>query len=96
MARVWIGPARLDTQWRRSAAASGENLQLLDIIEVKFVKHCPDRRCRAENWLYGLIEEVRDVEENCVAISIDRFVVNMDEPFELELAQFVHNRSASL
>ena len=27
---------------------------------------------------------------------IDRFVVNIDEPFELELAEFVHGRGEGL
>lgn len=42
---------------------------------------------------HSLIEEARDVEEDCVAIVLDHFVVNIDEPFELELAEFVHGRS---
>ena len=39
-----------------------------------------------------MIEEARDVDEDCAAVVIDRFVVNIDEPFELELAEFVHGR----
>jgi CMP-N-acetylneuraminic acid synthetase len=41
---------------------------------------------------HSLIEEARDVEEDCAAVVIDHFVVNIDEPFELELAEFVHDR----
>jgi len=44
----------------------------------------------------SMIEEARDVEEDCVAVVIDRFVVNIDEPFELELAEFVHGRGEGL
>jgi CMP-N-acetylneuraminic acid synthetase len=44
----------------------------------------------------SMIEEARDVEEDCVAVVIDRFVVNIDEPFELELAEFVHGRGGDL
>ena len=43
-----------------------------------------------------MIEEARDVEEDLVAIVIDHFVVNVDEPFELELAQFISDRSGDL
>jgi len=40
----------------------------------------------------SLIEEARDVEEDCAAVVIDHFVVNIDEPFELVLADFVLSR----
>jgi CMP-N-acetylneuraminic acid synthetase len=40
----------------------------------------------------SMVEEARDVEEDCVGIVIDGFIVNIDEPFELELAEFVHSR----
>ncbi|HEY8154908.1 MAG TPA: acylneuraminate cytidylyltransferase family protein [Myxococcota bacterium] len=40
----------------------------------------------------SLIEAARDVEEDCAAVVIDHFVVNIDEPFELELAEFVLSR----
>jgi len=36
------------------------------------------------------------VEEDCAAVVIERFVVNIDEPFELELAEFVHGRGEGL
>ncbi len=29
------------------------------------------------------------VEDDCVGVEIDRFVVNIDDPFELELAEFL-------
>jgi CMP-N-acetylneuraminic acid synthetase len=41
---------------------------------------------------HSMIEEARDVEEDCAAVVIDHLVVNIDEPFELELAEFVHGR----
>jgi CMP-N-acetylneuraminic acid synthetase len=44
----------------------------------------------------SMIEEARDVEEDCAAVVIDRFVVNIDEPFELELAEFMHGRGEGL
>lgn len=44
----------------------------------------------------SMIEEARDVEEDCAAVVIDHFVVNIDEPFELELAEFVHGRGGAL
>ena len=44
----------------------------------------------------SMIEDARDVEEDCAAVVIDRFVVNIDEPFELELAEFVHSRGGDL
>ena len=40
----------------------------------------------------SFIERARDVEEDCRGIVIDRIVVNIDEPFELELAEFVYGR----
>src|SRR5262245_17503670 len=40
----------------------------------------------------SLIEEKRDVEPDCAAVVIDRLVVNIDEPFELELAEFMLSR----
>ena len=44
----------------------------------------------------SLIEEARDVEEDCTAVVIDRFMVNIDEPFELELAELLHGRDGDL
>ena len=44
----------------------------------------------------SMIEEARDVEEDCAAVVIDHFVVNIDEPFELALAEFVHARGEDL
>lgn len=44
----------------------------------------------------SLIEEARDVEEDCAAVVIDRFVVNIDEPIDLELAEFVLGRGGDL
>jgi len=43
----------------------------------------------------SLIEEARDVEADCAAVVIDHFVVNIDEPFELELAEFVLSRGGA-
>jgi CMP-N-acetylneuraminic acid synthetase len=37
----------------------------------------------------SLVDEARDVEDDCAGVVIDHFVVNIDEPFELELAEFV-------
>lgn len=36
-----------------------------------------------------LIDRGHIVEEDCVGVEIDRFVVNIDEPIELELAEFL-------
>jgi CMP-N,N'-diacetyllegionaminic acid synthase len=36
-----------------------------------------------------LVDRGHIVEEDCAAVLIDRFVVNIDEPFELELAEFL-------
>ena len=44
----------------------------------------------------SMIEEARDVEPDCAAVVIDRFVVNIDEPFELELAEFVYGHGGDL
>lgn len=44
----------------------------------------------------SMIEEARDVEPDCAAVVIERFVVNIDEPFELELAEFVYGRGGDL
>jgi CMP-N,N'-diacetyllegionaminic acid synthase len=44
----------------------------------------------------SMIEEARDVEQDCAAVVIDHFVVNIDEPFELELAEFVYGRGGDL
>ena len=43
----------------------------------------------------SLIEEARDVEADSAAVVIDHFVVNIDEPFELELAEFVLSRGGA-
>ena len=40
----------------------------------------------------SLVEAERDVEADCAAVVIDHFVVNIDEPFELALADFVLSR----
>jgi CMP-N-acetylneuraminic acid synthetase len=37
----------------------------------------------------SLVEQARWVEDDCAGVVIDHFVVNIDEPFELELAEFV-------
>lgn len=37
----------------------------------------------------SLVERARAVEDDCVGVLIEHFVVNIDEPFELELAEFV-------
>lgn len=37
----------------------------------------------------SLIEAARDVEDDCAGVVIDGFVANIDEPFDLELAEFV-------
>jgi len=37
----------------------------------------------------SLVDRGQIVEEDCAAVLIDRFVVNIDEPFELELAEFI-------
>ena len=44
---------------------------------------------------HSLLEEARDVEEDCAAVVIDHFVVNIDEPFELELAEFMLSRGGA-
>jgi CMP-N-acetylneuraminic acid synthetase len=37
----------------------------------------------------SLVDRGQIVEEDCAAVLIDHFVVNIDEPFELELAEFM-------
>ncbi len=44
----------------------------------------------------SLIETTRDGESNWAAVVIDRFVVNIDEPFELELAELIFQRGGDL
>ena len=44
----------------------------------------------------SMIEEARDVEDDCAAVVIEHFVVNIDDAFELELAEFVHDRGGDL
>lgn len=39
-----------------------------------------------------LVDRGHIVEEDCAAVLIERFVVNIDEPFELELAEFLLGR----
>ena len=36
-----------------------------------------------------LLDHGHIVEDDCVGVEIDRFIVNIDEPFELELAEFM-------
>ena len=43
-----------------------------------------------------LVDRGHIVEEDCVAVQIDRFVVNIDEPFELELAEFILAREEKM
>lgn len=45
---------------------------------------------------HSLIEAGRDAEDDCAAVVIDHFVVNIDEPYELELAEFVYGRGGTL
>jgi CMP-N-acetylneuraminic acid synthetase len=42
-----------------------------------------------------LVEGLRSAEDDCAAVVIDHFVVNIDEPFELELAEFVYARGGA-
>jgi len=44
----------------------------------------------------SLIEEALDTDDDWAAVMIDHFVVNIDEPFELEIAEFVHSRGGDL
>ena len=43
----------------------------------------------------SLVEEARDVEEDCAGVVIDGLIVNVDEPFELELAEFLLARAGA-
>jgi CMP-N-acetylneuraminic acid synthetase len=43
-----------------------------------------------------LVDAGHVIEDDCVGVVIDRYVVNIDEPFELELAEFVHERGGDL
>lgn len=40
----------------------------------------------------SMIEEARDVEDDCAGVVIEHFVVNIDDAFELELAEFLLGR----
>ncbi len=42
-----------------------------------------------------LVDQGHIVEDDCVAVTVDGFVVNIDEPFELELAEFMLAREKS-
>jgi CMP-N-acetylneuraminic acid synthetase len=44
----------------------------------------------------GLLERGLAPEDDCAAVLIERFVVNVDEPWELELAEFLHGRGGDL
>jgi CMP-N-acetylneuraminic acid synthetase len=39
-----------------------------------------------------LVEDGHIIEDDCVAVTVEGFVVNIDEPFELELAEFMLSR----
>jgi CMP-N,N'-diacetyllegionaminic acid synthase len=39
-----------------------------------------------------LLERGLIVEEDCVGVEVEGFIVNIDDPFELELAEFMHAR----
>lgn len=41
-----------------------------------------------------LVDEGLIVEEDCCGVVVDGFVVNIDEPWELELAEFLHARNS--
>jgi CMP-N,N'-diacetyllegionaminic acid synthase len=43
-----------------------------------------------------LVDDGHVTEEDCVGVVMDRYVVNIDEPFELELAEFVYQRGGDL
>jgi len=43
-----------------------------------------------------LVADGHVIEDDCAAVVIDRYVVNIDEPFELELAEFVLARGGDL
>jgi len=40
----------------------------------------------------SLVDDGWGIEDDCVGVEIDRHVVNIDEPFELALADFVYNQ----
>ena len=42
-----------------------------------------------------LVDDGHIVEDDCVAVPVEGFVVNIDEPFELELAEFMLTREES-
>lgn len=44
----------------------------------------------------SLVERGLAVEPDCAAVLIDHFVVTIDEPYELELAEFVYGRGGDL
>jgi CMP-N,N'-diacetyllegionaminic acid synthase len=43
-----------------------------------------------------LLHDGHIIEDDCVGVVTDRYVVNIDEPFELELAEFVYQRGGDL
>jgi CMP-N-acetylneuraminic acid synthetase len=43
-----------------------------------------------------LVDDGHVIEDDCVGVLIDRYVVNIDEPFELALAEFVYERGGDL
>ena len=43
-----------------------------------------------------LVDAGHVIEDDCVGVVIDRYVVNIDEPFELALAEFVYERGGDL
>jgi CMP-N-acetylneuraminic acid synthetase len=43
-----------------------------------------------------LVDRLHIVEEDCLAVEIDRFIVNIDEPIEIELAEWALAREARL
>jgi CMP-N-acetylneuraminic acid synthetase len=43
-----------------------------------------------------LVDDGHVMDDDCVGVLIDRYVVNIDEPFELALAEFVYERGGDL
>ena len=46
--------------------------------------------------LRSKLVETRDVEDDCAAVIIEHFIVDSDDAFELELAEFVQGRGGDL
>jgi len=102
-AAATVGRVPLDFNPRRCLRLGGDGvLEFYDPEGAKIARrqdfetlYFRDGTCYAVTR-ESLVANGHVIEDDCAGVVIDRFVVNIDEPFELELAEFVLARGGEL